>query len=134
MMTNTSRVTPRIIIGSASSRRPISRTSWDTGSSVAWRWAGAEGAGVGADGWASAPTHRSGGLGGADVDEAEPGQRDGLEVHQRRGVPGGRRLAVEQRVQRDLLGEEVEQLAPGGLLLCRVGARQPLVEQALHLF
>src|SRR5699024_12121654 len=132
MMTNTSSVTPRIISGRASGRRPIGRTRWDTRSAVTGRWGGT-GVGVGAGGGGRPRRGGSGGLGGADVDEAEAGQRDRLEVHEGGGIPGGRRVAVEQRVQRHLVGEQVEQLPPGLLLLGGVDRLQALLEQGLHL-
>ena len=51
-------------------------------------------------------------LGGTYVLEGQTGDRDRTEVNQGLAVVSGRSLAVEDRVQRHLLAEQVEDLAP----------------------
>ena len=47
-------------------------------------------------------------LGGSDVQEPQAGDADRLEINERAAVPCGGCLAVEERVQRNRLRDEVE--------------------------
>lgn len=47
-------------------------------------------------------------LGGSDVQEPKAGDADRLEINERAAVPCGGCLAVEERVQRNRLRDEVE--------------------------
>lgn len=60
------------------------------------------------------------GQGGSHINEGETGQRDRLEVDQGLGIPCGRRLAVEERVQRNIAGNRIEGAVPIVLLGGRV--------------
>lgn len=56
------------------------------------------------------------GQGGSHINEGEAGQRDRLEVDEGLGIPCGRRLAVEERVQRNIAGNRIEGAVPIVLL------------------
>src|SRR5699024_12286484 len=94
MMTNTSNVTPSTMIGSATRRRPITRTRLDTSQfSSRGRWARGPDQAVAAGAGARSP-------GGGDDLEGAGGRGEGREVHEKLIVPRG-----EQLDDGDLVGE-----------------------------
>src|SRR5690606_3845491 len=72
---------------------------------------------------------RRGGSDAGDVQEGQAGGGDGLEAGQLLVVPGGGKLAVQDRVERHLFGDEVDRLAPQLLLLGGVVGLHRRVEQ-----
>src|SRR5699024_12812595 len=102
MMTNTSNVTPSTMIGSATRRRPITRTRLDTSQfSSRGRWARGPAPAFAAGAGSRSP-------GGGDVLGGGAGQGDGIQVHEHRLEPRRVRLAERERVQRKLGGERGE--------------------------
>src|SRR5690606_3310185 len=109
---------PRIMTGNWTSLRPIrlSTFSMSPGSLLRVR----EGGRLRAWPGAQFVSRRSAGaslLLHADIEEGQAGGRNRGEVFELVGIPGGRQLAMQQRIERDFLGEEVHGLIPLFLLL-----------------
>src|SRR5690625_2298294 len=128
MTMKTSNVTPRIMIGSATRRLPMSLIRLDTRALPFY----AETPGRCGRGLAPPPTCWELAC-QADVHEGQPGQRDRLEAGELIGAPGRGNLAVEQRVERDLAGDRVVGVVPEFLALGFVTLTQGVIQEPLDL-
>ena len=133
----TSNVMPRIINGNAASLRP-SRRNIVTNLFSGWLWCcWLRGLLCGLFGGfrpQSGPRNAKGCLGGAsDVDERQAGGGKGLEAVELLLIPGAGELAVEDRVERHFIGDQVHDFADDllGLVTGRPG--EPLFMSSCSL-